>query len=136
MGINLNRWTRLIKLLCIMIVLSTILTGCWDRLEIEDRAVVLGVSIDVAKPEAEGSEGEITHLAGSLPAPATGRVRVGVQIALPGRIPLGPGESGGGGKGGGSQTVWVIDVKGYSIDDAFMNYSSRSPANCFSVICA
>lgn len=111
-------WIKTVKVLCAMSVLMPLLTGCWDRLEIEERAVVLGVSIDVAEPEAEKEEDDITHLKGTIPAPERGMVRVAVQIALPGRIPLGPGE-GGGGKDS-AETVWIIDVVGHSIDDAFM----------------
>ncbi|MCA0753964.1 Ger(x)C family spore germination protein [Paenibacillus sp. N4] len=107
-----------------------LLTGCWDRLELEERAVVLGVSIDVAGEEAEAEESEVSHVEGSLPLPDHAMVRVGVQIALPGRIPLGPGESGGG-KGDSSQTVWVIDVVGHSIDDAFMNLQQQVSSKLF-----
>ncbi|MFX3636576.1 MAG: Ger(x)C family spore germination protein [Candidatus Pristimantibacillus sp.] len=117
-------WIKIIKMLCCMFILIPFLTGCWDRLEIEERAVVLGVSIDIADTEkAEQEEDEISHMRGTVPAPQTGMIRVAVQIALPGRIPLGPGESGG--NKGSNQTVWVIDVVGHSIDDAIMNLQQQ-----------
>ncbi|WP_028611102.1 Ger(x)C family spore germination protein [Paenibacillus harenae] len=125
-----NQWMRPVKLLCVMLIAIPLLTGCWDRLEIEERAVVLGVSIDVVREGAEEEESEITHTQGSVPAPRTGLVKVGVQIALPGRIPLGPGE-GGGSQGDSSKTVWVIDVVGHSIDDAFMNLQQQISSRLF-----
>lgn len=123
-------WIKTVKVLCAVSVLMPLLTGCWDRLEIEERAVVLGVSIDVAEPEAEKEEEDVTHLKGTFPAPERGMVRVAVQIALPGRIPLGPGE-GGGGKGASGETVWIIDVVGHSIDDAFMNLQQQLSSRLF-----
>jgi spore germination protein KC len=50
-------------------------------------------------------------------------VRITIQIAVPGRIPLGPG--GGGGGGGGQDTVWVVDGVGHTIDDALNNLQQR-----------
>lgn len=119
-----------VSLALVLSIAVPLLTGCWDRLEIEERAVVLGVSIDVAGEEAREEESEVSHVGGSIPAPRSGLVRVGVQIALPGRIPLGPGESGGG-KGGSGQTVWVIDVVGHTVDDAFMNLQQQLSSKLF-----
>jgi|GEM_PF-295650 germination protein, Ger(x)C family len=105
-----------------VLLVAPLLSGCWDRLELDDRAIVLGVSIDeVNDEELLAEESEVTHLRGTIPAPKKGMIRVGVQIALPGRIPLGPGEGGGGGGGGGetNDTIWVLDVVGHTIDDAF-----------------
>lgn len=126
-----KRVCKLTKLLVVFALIVPCLTGCWDRLEIEDRAVVLGVSIDTASPEAEAEESEVSHLRGSLPAPAKGLIRVAVQIALPGRIPLGPGESGGGKGAKSEQTVWVINVVGHSLDDAFMNLQQQISSRLF-----
>nr|WP_275983707.1 Ger(x)C family spore germination protein [Paenibacillus hamazuiensis] len=105
-----------------------LLTGCWDRQEIEQRAVVLGIGVDESGENVEEREGEISHLKGSIPAPARGSVRVTLQIAVPGRIPLGPGGGGGGGQmggGGGQNTVWVVDGIGKTIDDALNNLQQR-----------
>jgi len=125
---SVNRSTKL----CLILLAFPLLTGCWDRLEIEDRAVVLGVSIDKAGPGAEKQEGEVTHLRGKFPTPRKDLIRVAVQIALPGRIPLGPGESGGGGGNkGAEQTVWVIEVVGHTIDDALMNLDQQISGRLF-----
>ncbi|MBB6677854.1 Ger(x)C family spore germination protein [Cohnella lubricantis] len=119
-----------------MVLTLPILTGCWDRLEIEDRAVVLGVSIDKAPPESANQETEVAHVEGANPIPPEDMIRVAVQIAIPGRIPLGPGESGGGGGGGGGKssaanTVWVLHVVGHSIDDALMNLQQQVASSLF-----
>lgn len=127
---GINRLTKAAKLLSVVLVVLPLLTGCWDRLEIEERAVVLGISIDTAGPEAEKEEDEVSHLEGKFPAPKKEMIRVAIQIALPGKIPLGPGENGGG-KGGAEQTIWVIDVVGHTIDDALMNLQQQVSGRLF-----
>jgi spore germination protein KC len=125
-----NLPSRLIKLLCVVFFAVPLLTGCWDRLEIEDRAVVLAISVDAAAKETEKEEHEISHYGGEFPAPTKNMIRVALQIALPGKIPLGPGESGGGGKGSG-QTVWVVDEVGHTIDDALTNLQQQISGRLF-----
>lgn len=107
-----------------------LLTGCWDRLEIEERAIVLGVSVDNAPPGAAKRESEISHTAEGFPVPDVNMIRVTLQIALPGKIPLGPGESGGGGKGS-EQTVWVVGTEGHTVDDAIMNLQQQISGRLF-----
>ncbi|CAH0119489.1 MULTISPECIES: Ger(x)C family spore germination protein [unclassified Paenibacillus] len=119
---------RAIKLLCVMLLTVPLLSGCWDRLEIEERAVVLGISVDSAEGEHE-KEQEITHLRGKFPAPKQELIRVAVQIALPGKIPLGPGQAGG--EKGGKETVWVLDSVGHTIDDALMNLQQQISSRLF-----
>ncbi|HEY0827142.1 MAG TPA: Ger(x)C family spore germination protein [Bacilli bacterium] len=125
------RWRKRIKVGCLILGLLSLLTGCWDRLEIEERAVILGISIDKAEPEEMKEEKEVSHLKGKYPTPKKGSMRITVQIAVPGRIPLGPGETGGGGKGGGQKSVWVLDVVGHTIDDAVMNLQQQISAQLF-----
>jgi spore germination protein KC len=125
------KWIRTSKCLAAVLLILASTTGCWDRLEIEERAVVLGIGIDQAEPEAEQKEDEVSHIKGTLPAPKTEMIRITVQIAVPGRIPLGPGGSGGGGSGGGeggkreSNTVWVVGAVGHTIDDAINGLQQR-----------
>lgn len=128
----LKRAARLAARLCPPLLAAALLCGCWDRTEIEDRAIVLGVSIDKARPEEESEEEPVTHYVKGLGPPASDLVRLGVQIALPGRIPLGPGESGGGSGGNDPQkTVWVLDVVGHSVNDALMNLQQELSAKLF-----
>lgn len=65
-------------------------------MEIEERAVVLGISVDEAVDKQD--ESEVTHIKSAFPKPPRSMIQVTVQIAVPGRIPLGPGESSGTGK--------------------------------------
>lgn len=107
----------------VFLLVFPLLTGCWDRQEIEERAVVLGIGVDVADPSEESKETESSHERGAIKAEETGLLRLTVQIAVPGRIPLGPGEGGGG--GGGQRTVWVVDAVGHTIGDAINSLQQR-----------
>jgi spore germination protein KC len=112
-----------VRLRCSLLLLlfPLLLTGCWDRREIEERAVVLAISVDLAKPADTALESEVTHLKKVFPTPDHPLIRIAAQIAVPGRIPLGPGE------GGGSDTkpVWVLEAVGHTIDDAIMTMQQQ-----------
>jgi spore germination protein KC len=101
----------------VLILVLFTMTGCWDSLEIEQRAVVLGISIDKAEPDAEEEEEEVSHLKGAFPTPEQDMIRLAAQIAVPGRIPLGPAAGGGGDK----DPVWMVSVVGHTIEDAMNN---------------
>lgn len=75
-------------LLVILSILSGLLAGCWDQLEIEDRALVLGLSIDNVPADNQKQDDQTTHTKNSIHLPM---LRVTAQIAVPGRVPLGPG---------------------------------------------
>ncbi|MEK4508465.1 Ger(x)C family spore germination protein [Paenibacillus sp. FSL K6-2524] len=104
-------------LLVILSILSGLLAGCWDQLEIEDRALVLGLSIDNVPADNQKQDDQTTHTKNSIHLPM---LRVTAQIAVPGRVPLGPGGEGSGGAGD-QNPVWVIQVFGHTIDDAMNN---------------
>ncbi len=114
-----NRWVTSVKLLGTLLFFTPLLSGCWDRLEIEERAVVLAIAVDEEEPEAVSEESAVAHLGGKVPEEQKRIIRLTVQIAVPGRIPLGPGEGGAG--GGAEKPVWVMDVVGHTIEDAFSN---------------
>ncbi|WP_274648911.1 Ger(x)C family spore germination protein [Paenibacillus humicola] len=126
-----SRAARLLKLICIVSMTAPLLTGCWDRLEIDERGVVLGIGIDVAPPKEKREESLVTTLDPKQPRTNKPLVRITVQIAVPGRIPLGPGEGGGGGNAGAAKTVWIIDVVGRTIDDAVSNLQQQISAPLF-----
>ncbi|ALS26617.1 spore gernimation protein GerC [Paenibacillus sp. 32O-W] len=117
------------KPLFALLLVVPLATGCWDRLEIEERAVVLGISVDVAEPVAREKEDEVSHL-GAYPPPKMDMIKVAAQIALPGRIPLGPGEGGGANNDPG-KAVWVVNVVGHTIDDAIMNLQQQISGRLF-----
>lgn len=115
---KLSLWPGFVRLLCLFAVMVPVLTGCWDRLEIEERAVILGIAVDEAGPAAKGRDKEVTHFKQAFPKPPRNMIRVTAQIAVPGRIPLGPSE--GGTASGKNKPVWVLSSEGYTIDDALM----------------
>ena len=96
------------RLLCVTLLSVPLLSGCWDRLEIEERATVLGIAIDPL-PAADKLQ--------SITGTKTGGqgYRVSAQLAIPGRIPLGPATGGGGTT---DRPVWVLSATGKTVDDA------------------
>ncbi|MDD9268075.1 Ger(x)C family spore germination protein [Paenibacillus sp. GCM10023248] len=114
---------NLIKLVLIFLLVTPLLTGCWDRLEIEDRAVVLAIGIDKAKPGDEKETSNATHILQDAPNLGGELIRTTAQIAVPGRIPLGAG----GGEGGpsGQKPVWVLTSVGKTVEDSLMNLQQQ-----------
>jgi len=120
---NLIRQKTLAVVLMLLLV-SPLLSGCWDQLEIDERGIVLGIGIDKSDHTLAKPEDVINHPSGKvLHITNVGLIKISVQIAVPGRIPLGPGEGGGG--GGGGKTVWIVEAEGYSIADALTNLQQR-----------
>lgn len=117
-------WQNLIKQILVFVLVAPLLTGCWDRLEIEDRAVVLAIGIDKAKPGDEKETSNATHILNQDSGTNKELIRITVQIAIPGRIPLG---TGGGGSDGTSaaKPVWVLSSIGDTIEDALMNLQQQ-----------
>lgn len=114
----MNKATRIALLGCILMLLTVPLAGCWDQLEIEDRALVLGLALDLAPPGSEDKEEKTTHIKDSdIPGPM---LRITAQIAVPGRVPLGPGTGDGGGAGSESP-VWVVSALGHTLEDCLSN---------------
>ncbi|MBS4219283.1 Ger(x)C family spore germination protein [Bacillus sp. FJAT-49711] len=110
-------------LLCTICLFIPLLSGCWDSLDIEKRATVLAIAIDKAKSghELEHSseeEKEITNIHGDGSKDDRDLIRLTAQIAVPGRIPLGP-QIGGGGEE--QKPVWVLSVVGSTLDAAMTN---------------
>lgn len=117
-----------VRVIGVVLLMVPLLSGCWDSLELDKRAVVLGISVDEADSGAAEEESEVSHLRGKFPAPKNDMIRLTAQIALPGRIPLGPGEGGG---VDGKQTVWPIEVTGHTVDDALMNLQQQISSRLF-----
>lgn len=96
-----NSWIKMIAALGI----SFMLGGCWDRVEMNDLALVMATAIDAGK---------------------NGKIKVTKQIAIPqsmsSQVGQGAGSSGGGGGGGrGGKTFMVISAEGKDIEDAKQN---------------
>lgn len=109
------------QLSLLLILCCIFLTGCWDRFELEERANILGLAIDyVEKPEFK--EPEVTHRYGEFPNEDMKRIKVTAQIAIPGKIKLGP--EGGGGQGS-EKTAWVIETYAHTFNDAVSNLQQQ-----------
>ncbi|GAB6931014.1 Ger(x)C family spore germination protein [Paenibacillus sp. JCM 10914] len=106
--------------IALCIILLTHLTGCWDQIELEDRALILGIGIDEAEPDAAEKEDLSSHHAQETKALDDRMIRVTAQIAVPGRIPLGPGGNDGSSEGK-NEPVWVVSVVGHTLHDALSN---------------
>ncbi|MCK0473567.1 Ger(x)C family spore germination protein [Halalkalibacter sp. APA_J-10(15)] len=116
---------KALKVILILMCLLLLLSGCWDRFEIEDRANILGIAIDLVEDlEKEEFEGllnpKATHLE-EFPSDKD-MIRVTTQIALPGGIPLGPIANG---QLNSEDTVWVVEVLGKTIADAMHNLQQK-----------
>lgn len=102
------------------LLFTLVLSGCWDRYELEDRANILALAIDLAEGD---DETEVTHLEGDFPGGQKDILyKVTAQIALPGKIKLGP--EGGGGEGS-EKTAWLLETYGHTIKDAMSNLQQQ-----------
>lgn len=105
-----------IRVIILLFVLIPLLSGCWDSQEIEQRANVLALGVDKASEEERKKENEISHLGKKIPNPDEEMIKVTAQIAVPGRIPLGPQQP-----GGSEKPVMVVEVVGHTFQDAILN---------------
>lgn len=105
-----------IKILTATIFVIPLLSGCWDSQEIEQRANILAIGIDEADEKEANKEEAIAHLGSKFPIPKDEMIKLTAQVAVPGRIPLGPEQT----KGSGS-SVLVVNVVGHTFEDAMIN---------------
>lgn len=158
MLVSLHKVYRALRLVAALLLTVPMLTGCWDRLEIEQRATVLGIAIDEDSPESDDSQEKsdedstqeqdtensnsssgkssdgsgAQELSGKTDVTGSSQVnipqqvplRLTAQIAVPGRIPLGPGESGGSSTSTQS-AVWVVYASGKTINDALQELQQK-----------
>ncbi|ARU60651.1 hypothetical protein CBW65_05800 [Tumebacillus avium] len=95
------------RMLLVTLLMAVMLTGCWDRTEVNDIAIVLATAYDVDKD---------------------GKYRLAVQVPLPGQL---GGKSGGGGGTSGSKSFYVDSSTGVSIRDASQKVQQRMPRQLF-----
>ncbi|MDQ0227516.1 Ger(x)C family spore germination protein [Metabacillus niabensis] len=88
---------RTIKVL-LLFILTIFLGGCWDRVEVNDIAIVTAIAIDLAEDE---------------------RLRLSLQVAIPSK--LGPTQSGG---ESGSST-FIISETGANVSEAYNNLQEK-----------
>lgn len=100
----------------IIICLLTLLTGCWDRIEIEQRGFVIGAAVDFpVKPNIEESAEAKNKPKGKY------RYVYTTQIVVPGA--LGP-QSGGGG-GGDSKAFMNVSTEGDTLFETTRQLATR-----------
>lgn len=103
--------TRRCLVAVVVVALSSLLTGCWDRIEIEERGTILALAIDPVK------EVPRENIIGPYAKSESPGYKITAQVAIPGRISLGPG-GGGAASAGSEKPVWVISSTGRTIADA------------------
>jgi spore germination protein KC len=103
-----EKWMKNLSLLLTFCGSIFLLTGCWDRIEINDLAIVTGAAIDKA---------------------VDNRVVLSVQVFLPKALSSGGGQ-GGGGSGGGAITL-VASEKGINLSDALSKLQGVLPRKVF-----
>lgn len=99
-----------------LFLLVPLLSGCWDHVQIEDRAMVLAIALDKVDPETVRKQDDVTHPSESDPLEQEPGIRLTAQIGVPGRLPLGAAE---GGPMAEESPVWVVSVIGHTLDSAF-----------------
>ncbi|WP_026564883.1 Ger(x)C family spore germination protein [Bacillus sp. UNC41MFS5] len=106
---KLFRSQNITKLYLVLLLLSVsfLLTGCWDRREVNDTALVLGAAIDKEKGK---------------------NIRLTLQILIPRAVSSG--QQGGGGGGGGPQ-VLVRSAIGENMADAASKLQTKFPRKIF-----
>ena len=98
------------KILCMLSLVGVILlSGCWDRVEINDLAIVTAAAID----ETDDNQIELS-----------------LQVFIPKALGSGGGQGGGGGGGGGPVTL-VRSHKGINMSDAMSKLQSGIPRKIF-----
>ncbi|QSO46013.1 Ger(x)C family spore germination protein [Alicyclobacillus mengziensis] len=120
---------KVLTLVLVLLLTVPFTTGCWDRVEIEQRATVLGLAVDV--PEESGTQEplDVTHPPGQ--SHIKPKVELTAHIAVPGRIPLGPGGSGGGGGEQGNKAIWTIQARGEDMAEALTNMQQQVAERIF-----
>jgi spore germination protein KC len=98
---------RRIILIILIVLFSTLFTtACWNRVEVNERAIVAGIGIDKAKEE--------------------GKINITVQLIIPARI-KGPAQ----GATRETEAVWVASSTGRTVFDAVRNFTLRSGRRLF-----
>lgn len=96
-------------LLILLVIISLLASGCWNKREIKNMAIVMGAGFDNGQK---------------------GKVKVTVQIANPSKMKGAAGQSGGGG-GSGESPGLVLSSQGETIFEAIRNFLSSISRKLF-----
>ena len=98
------------KVLCMLSLCGIILlSGCWDRVEINDLAIVTAAAIDATDDN---------------------QIELSLQVFIPKALGSGGGQGGGGGGGGGATTL-LRSHKGINVSDAMSKLQAEIPRKIF-----
>ncbi|MCC3359527.1 Ger(x)C family spore germination protein [Bacillus sp. REN16] len=95
------------RMLLIAVFSIHLLTGCWDRVEVNDIAIVTAVGLDLMKD---------------------GKLRLSLQVAIPSK--LGP-AGGGGGQGNDKDSTFLISETGNTVSEAYRNLQMKISRRIF-----
>ncbi|MCK2020840.1 Ger(x)C family spore germination protein [Peribacillus frigoritolerans] len=99
---------RFKKVVILLIVMTPIMSGCWDRVEINDLAIVTAASIDKKDND---------------------QIELSIQVFIPKSLSSGGGQGGPG--QGGANTTLVRSAIGSNISDALSKLQSKLPRKIF-----
>lgn len=123
---------RMVWIAMLFHFLPLVLSGCWDSVDLERRAAILAMAIDEVPLEEMKEEERVSFIEPKeIPTMKKRLMKVTVQIAIPGRIPLGPGGGEGSIGGGGKKTVWVLRVIAHSLVDAMNSLQQQLSQEIF-----
>jgi hypothetical protein len=109
------------SLICLLFGCSLLLSGCWDRKEIETRGYVLGITIDMAKSEPESK----IDLLKAAQATGTNKYKVNFEMRKFNT------KSGGNKPGTGEQESLVYAAEGESLFAIVRSVNAQYPAGLF-----
>ncbi|MDF2673562.1 MAG: hypothetical protein K0R09_1827 [Clostridiales bacterium] len=114
-------------ILLLLILTTSIMSGCWDYFEVEQRGYVLGVAIDRSSIIDKGKENEIAYnreLEEMEVEEGNTKYAYTIQVPITARAQIQPSGQGGS-DGGGKKKVWNLTVAGNSFFEAQREYSTR-----------
>ena len=97
---------KVIRMHLLGVTAMILLTGCWNRIEINDIAIVTAIGLDLA-------EGE--------------KLRLSLQVAVPSKL----GSTGGSGGGTGGKSTIVISETGETVSEAYRNIQGKLSRRIF-----
>nr|WP_275695482.1 Ger(x)C family spore germination protein [Fredinandcohnia sp. SECRCQ15] len=92
-------------MLIICVIIIILLTGCWNRVEVNDIAIVTAIGIDLTEDD---------------------KLLLSIQVAIP--VKLGPTS---GSQGGSSNSTFVVSETGDTISEAYRNIQGKISRNIF-----
>ena len=112
--------SRTIRIGLILILASILTSGCWDRVEIDERGFVIGVAIDAVESDAEAKEE-------SEEQPAKLKYRVTYQMAVTAALK----QAGGSGGGAVEKAFYNIEAEEATMSTVSAKISSKTSRSPF-----